>query len=102
MLTNTEVYKYIFLAENFIFIDFFSLNVHGSDTTPGIWKEIFIKFIQTDPWDDVTSVKFNCRKDCGDEIFSWQDILQFFSGKSNFTIFKLYLYIYIYIYIYYK
>ena len=42
-----------------------------------------MRFLQTDPWVDVTSVHFNSKKVYEDEIFSRQDILQFFSGESK-------------------
>ena len=34
------------------------------------------------PWVEVTSVNFNSKKAYEDEIFSRQDVLQFFSGES--------------------
>ena len=71
-------------AENFIFIDFFAVKFDGSDVT-----QVSVKSFHIDKFPgDVTSVNVNSKKVYEDEIFSRQDILQFFSGESkdfNFT-----------------
>ena len=56
------------------------VKVDGSDINPGIclYKNLF-----PDSWVDITFVTFNSKKVYKDEIFSQQDILQFFSGKSK-------------------
>ena len=68
------------MTENFIFMDFFAVKVDGSDVNQGIclYENLF-----TDTLVDVTSVNFNSKKVYEDEIFSQQDILQFFSGESK-------------------
>ena len=66
-------------AENFIFIDFFTVKVDGNDVNQGIclYKNLF-----TDTWVDVISVSFNSKKVYKlDEIFGRQDKLQFISRE---------------------
>ena len=66
-------------AENFIFIDFFAVKFDGSDVT-----QVSVKSFHIDKFPgDVTSVNFNSKKVDEEEIFSRQDILQFFSGESK-------------------
>ena len=61
-------------------MDFFAVKVDGSDVIAGIslYENLF-----TDSRYDITSVNFNSEKVHEDDIFVWQDILQFFSEEST-------------------
>ena len=75
-----EKLQHILSAEKFIFIDFFAVKVDGYDVKPGI---CLYENLCTDSWVDVTSVNFNSKKVLEENIFGWQDILQFFSWASE-------------------
>ena len=61
-------------------MDVFAVKVDGSDVIAGIslYENLF-----TDSRYDITSVNFNSEKVHEDDIFVWQDILQFFSEEST-------------------
>ena len=63
-----------------IFMDVFAVKVDGSDVIAGI--SLYENFF-TDSRYDITSVNFNSEKVHEDDIFVWQDILQFFSEEST-------------------
>ena len=61
-------------------MDVFAVKVDGSDVIAGI--SLYENFF-TDSRYDITSVNFNSEKVHEDDIFVWQDILQFFSEEST-------------------
>ena len=70
----------ILTAENFIFIDFFTVKVDRHDINQGIclYENLFI-----DTWVDVISISFNSKKVYEDEIFSQQDTVNYSFSQEN-------------------
>ena len=66
--------------ENVIFMDFFPVEIDGSDVIAGI---SLYENLVTDFRYDITSVNFKSEKVHEDDIFVGQDILQFFSAESK-------------------